>query len=47
MCRPFPFIHPVAERVNSPKSRCRIVHNTGPLRALRRIPDVGRHTSRH
>jgi hypothetical protein len=29
---------------SSPKFRCRILHKTGPLRALRHIPDVGKHT---
>jgi hypothetical protein len=32
---------------NSPKFVCRILYNPGPMRTLRRIPDVGRHTSRH
>jgi hypothetical protein len=30
----------------SPKFGYEILHNTGPMRALRRIPDVGKHTRR-
>jgi hypothetical protein len=38
------FIHRSAWKEYSPKFVCRILHNTGPMRTLRHIPDVGKHT---
>jgi hypothetical protein len=39
-------IHRSAWKGYSRKFGCKIVHNTGPMRALRHIPDVGKHTRR-
>ena len=32
---------------NSRKFACKILHNIGPTRALRHVPDVGKHTRQH
>jgi hypothetical protein len=40
-------IHRSAWKGYSAKFRYEILHNTGPMRALRHIPDVGEHTRRH
>ena len=39
-------IHRSAWKVNSPKFRSKILHNTGPMRALRHVPDIGMHKRR-